>query len=80
MRPSLGSAAVASNVVAMPKSAVRGCVLRCIEHLSHALELARIAAESPEPERAARYIIDTVGDLTADLRSLRAALRARPPG
>lgn len=72
-----GSAAVV--VQAMPKSAVRSSVRNCIEHLEHTLELARIAVESPEPERAARYLVDTVDDLSADLRLLRATLRARPP-
>lgn len=76
MRTFRGSAAITTDVVAMPKSAVRGCVLRCIEHLSHTLELARIAAAGPEPERAAVYLVDTVADLSADVRFLRAALRA----
>lgn len=77
MRLHEGSAAIALQV--MPKSAVRGCVLHYVDHLTHALELARIAVHGPEPERAARYIVDTVDDLSADLRTLRVVLRTRPP-
>lgn len=74
----LGGSAAVAKIVATPKSAVRSCVVRCIEHLDHTLELARVAASGPEPERAARYIVDTLDDLSADLRLLRAALRGRP--
>lgn len=70
-----GSAAVAE---ATPQSAARGCVLRCIEHLGHSLDLAREAAQGPEPEIAARYILDTLADLRPELRTLRAVLKPNP--
>jgi hypothetical protein len=70
-----GSAAAAS---ATPQSAARGSVLRCIEHLSHALDLAQLAVQGPEPEIAARYILDTLDDLQPELSALRRLLPATP--
>jgi hypothetical protein len=74
MRSSEGSAAVAQ---AMPQSAVRGRVNHCLEHLRHTLDLARLAVAGPEPERAARYLLDTLKDLQPELRALRAGLGPR---
>jgi hypothetical protein len=73
MARSDGSAAVA--VFAMPQSAVRGALLRCISRLHHTVTLAAVAADGLEPETAALYVVETIDDLRADLRVLRAALR-----
>jgi hypothetical protein len=73
MRPSNGSAAVA--LVAMPQSAVRGCILRCAEALRQTAELAAIAARGSEPELGAVFLIDRLDALRVDLASLRAVAR-----
>lgn len=59
----------------MPQSAVRGALQHCISRLRHSVALAEIAVDGPEPETAALYIVETIDDLSADLRVLRAALR-----
>lgn len=46
------------------------------EHLSHVAALATLAANGPEPVRAARYIVELAADIAPDLRWLRASLRA----
>ena len=44
-------------------------------HVARIAELALVAAESPEPERAAEYLLDALDDL----RAVRAALRTFRP-
>jgi hypothetical protein len=78
MLPSTKGVRGRRHQVTPTESAVRGCVHHCIEHLSHTLDLARIAVDGPEPERAARYILDTLVDLRPELRTLRAELRPPP--
>jgi hypothetical protein len=72
-----GSAAVAARVASMPQSAVAEYVTHCAERLAHAARLAASAARGAEPLHGAEYLVDTVDDVSADLRLLRALLRAR---
>lgn len=53
--------------------AVRRSAARCAQRLAHASTIAGIAA-GRTPLNAAEYIVDTIDDLTADLRLLRRAL------
>jgi hypothetical protein len=78
MRPSVGSAAVA-NVFAMPQSAERRTLELCIARLRHTVTLAELAVTGAEPETAAHYLVDTLDDLSAEVQSLRAALRRLSP-
>ena len=55
--------------------AFRASVKRCAERLRHAATLAVIAAGGTEPEHGAQYLLDTIDDLAAELRALRAALQ-----
>jgi hypothetical protein len=82
-----GSSTELTKGTTMPKTtkqnALRKSLRSCIANLGHAVELARLAAEGPEPERAARYILDTLSDLGGDLERLRihrvaARRRSRP--
>jgi hypothetical protein len=52
-------------------------VERCAKALHHSSILAELAASSPHPEEGAAYLLDTIGDLSDELRILRAALRRR---
>lgn len=69
-----GSAAVA-DVFAMPQSAERGALQSCISRLRHSVALAELAVDGAEPATAALYIIETLDDLSTDIRLVRAALR-----
>lgn len=44
-------------------------------HIAHAAELARIAAEGPEPEHGASYLLDTLADLRPRLLALQARVQ-----
>jgi hypothetical protein len=68
-----GSAAAARS--ATPRSAVRTTALRCAARLEHGIALARIIERS-DPAFAARYLVDAVSAIRADLRVLRRASRS----
>ena len=72
MTPRRGSAAVAK---AMPQSA-KAALDRCMARLTHGLALARIARGGPEPEYAARYLLDALKAVRRDARALRSAARS----
>ncbi|WP_242394830.1 hypothetical protein [Anaeromyxobacter oryzisoli] len=72
-----GSAAVVELAQTMPKSAVAACVSRCADRFLHAAQLATMAAAGPEPVCGAEYLLDTLDDLSAELRFLRAVIRSR---
>lgn len=54
-------------------------VLNCVARLHHTAAIARTAVDGPTPELAAQYIVETVADLRADLRTLREVVRQISP-
>jgi hypothetical protein len=50
-------------------------VRQLARHLAHASELARIAADGPEPEHGAEYLLDTLADLRPRFLALQDRIR-----
>ena len=71
-----GSAASAG---ALPRSALRKHVLRCAALLSHTASLAEIAATHGRPTQGARYLVETINDLQAELDAIKQHLVAVDP-
>jgi hypothetical protein len=47
------------------------------EHINHAAQLALIAADGPEPEHGAEYLLDTLRELAPRFVALRARVTSR---
>jgi hypothetical protein len=53
--------------------------MRCAERFDLLTSIASSAARGPEPLDGARFIVDTLDDLAADLALLRLAVRSSSP-
>lgn len=70
-----GSSAVATST---PRSAVRSSLLWCAERMEYVGQLAAIAADHGRVTHGARYIVDELNDLAADIATLRAHVASAP--
>jgi hypothetical protein len=68
----------AAGVKTPPESAVRVSLHRCAERLAYVGQLAGVASGTGRLEQGARYIVDELDDLAADVARLRAFVAARP--